>query len=99
MANAVFTTQLDPSYDDVIEQRYHFPKRYLKQAEQAVGDWIIYYESRRESSVSSPATGRQCYFATARVERIERDPRKNNHYYAYVNNYLEFVKQIGRAHV
>ena len=94
MANAVFTSQLEPSYDDVIEQRYHFPKRYLKQAEQTVGDWIIYYESRRESSATSPASGRQCYFATARVERIERDPRKDDHYYAYVSNYLEFIKPV-----
>jgi putative restriction endonuclease len=94
VANAIFTSQLEPSYDDVIEQRYHFPKRYLKQAEQTVGDWIIYYESRRESSVTSPASGRQCYFATARVERIERDSKKDDHYYAYVSNYLAFIKPV-----
>jgi putative restriction endonuclease len=94
MANAVFTTQLSPSYDDVIEERYHFPKTYLRQAEQAVGDWIIYYESRRESGISSPALGRQCYFATARVERIRPDPSRQNHYYADVSNFLEFTNPV-----
>jgi site-specific DNA-cytosine methylase len=48
MANAIFTTQAIPTYDDLPEIRYHFPATYLRIAEQAVGDWIVYYEPRRE---------------------------------------------------
>jgi hypothetical protein len=44
VANAVFTTKVNPVYDDLPEIRYHFPKTYLNQALQAVGDWILYYE-------------------------------------------------------
>lgn len=29
MANAVFTTKVSPTYDDLPEVRYHFPKTYL----------------------------------------------------------------------
>ena len=29
MAKAVLTTKVDPSYDDLPEDRYHFPHRYL----------------------------------------------------------------------
>jgi putative restriction endonuclease len=94
VANAIFTTQQNPSYDDVIEYRYHFPKTYLRQAEQTVGDWIVYYESRRESGVTSPATGRKAYFATARVDRIESDPKRAEHYYAYVSKFLEFTNPV-----
>ena len=94
MANAVFTTQPVPSYDDLPELRYHFPSRYLRQAEQAVGDWIIYYEPRRQGIGRSKIGGRQCYFATARVERIENDPQRNDHFYARMADYLEFTSWV-----
>jgi putative restriction endonuclease len=94
MANAVFTTKPEPSYDDLPELRYHFPSRYLKAAEQAVGDWIIYYEPRRQGDVSSKATGRQAYFATAHVTGIERDPAREDHYFARMSHYLEFANAV-----
>ncbi len=47
MAKAVFTTKVEPTYDDLPEFRYHFPRSYLRQAEAAVGDWAVYYEPRR----------------------------------------------------
>lgn len=40
MAKAIFTTKVSPTYDDLPEQRYHFPRTYLRQAEQAIGDWM-----------------------------------------------------------
>lgn len=94
MANAVFTTKVNPVYDDLPELRYHFPKTYLNQARQAVGDWILYYEPRREGFELSGTSGRQCYFATARVERIEPDPNRSDHFYAYISNYLEFTNAV-----
>ncbi|MFP3944971.1 MAG: hypothetical protein ACLFWF_13825 [Alphaproteobacteria bacterium] len=82
MAKAVFTTRVDPSYDDLPEKWYHFPRTYLRAAEAAVGDWILYYEPRRRG-------GRRVYFATARVTGIEADPVRGDHYYAFVTDYLE----------
>src|SRR5206468_5948784 len=33
-------------------------------------------------------------FATARVERIEPDRKRSDHFYAYVDNYLEFTNTV-----
>ena len=74
MAKAIFTTKISPTYDDLPEAQYHFPTTYLRQAEAALNDWIIYYEPRRSSSLDASRGGRQAYFATAKVIRIEADP-------------------------
>jgi len=89
MANAIFTTSTGTDYDDLPENRYHFPRAYLNQAQAAVGDFIIYYEPRR-----SLGRGRQAYFAMARVLRIERDPSLADHFYAYVDSYLPFDRPV-----
>ena len=80
MPKAVLTTKVDPSYDDLPEHRYHFPRTYLRAAQAALDDWIVYYEPRRTSADPSSKGGRQSYFATARIVRIGRDPRRNDHY-------------------
>jgi len=89
LAKGVFTTKVNPTYDDLPEVRYHFPRTYLNQVKATVGDWIVYYEPRRQDSEPSGRGGRQAYFATARVQRIETDPRLENHYYAFVTDFLE----------
>lgn len=94
MANAVFTTKVNPTYDDLPEVRYHFPRTYLGQAQTAVGDWIIYYEPRRTSGEASSRGGRQAYFAIARLERIEPDLNLPDHFYAYVTDYLELDRAV-----
>ena len=94
MAKAVLTTKIDPSYDDLPEHRYHFPKRYLRAAKAALGDWIVYYEPRRANADLSSRGGRQSYFATARIVHIGPDPNRHDHYYAYVKDYLEFDRAI-----
>lgn len=94
MANAVFTTQPVPTYDDLPEFRYHFPARYLRQAAQTVGDWIVYYEPRRQGVGRAAMGGRQSYFATARVVRIEPDAERTDHYYARMADYLEFTNPV-----
>ena len=93
MAKAVFATKIVPAYDDLPEVRYHFPHTYLSRVEQAVGDWIVYYEPGR-TGAGSQRGGRLSYFATARIQRIERDPAKDKHYYAFVDNYLEFDRAV-----
>ena len=90
MPKAVLTTKVHPSYDDLPEERYHFPHTYLNTARAAVGDWIVYYEPRRSSAHLSSSGGRQSYFATARIVRIDDDPRRAGHYYACMEDYLEF---------
>ncbi len=94
MGKAIFTTKVNPSYNDLPELMYHFPKTYLRQVKLAEGDWIIYYEPRREDSLPGGRAGRQCYFATARVTHIKEDPAMKDHYYAFVDNYLEFSSPV-----
>ena len=93
MAKAVFSTSERSAYDDQPEVRYHFPKTYLRQAEAALGDLIVYYEPRRKDGPQSTA-GRQSYFAVARVRLIERDQARPGHYYAYIEDFLEFDRPV-----
>ena len=83
MAKGILTAKIDSRYDDIPEDRYHFPRTYLNQAREMVGDWIVYYEPRRGG-------GRSSYFAIAMVDRVEEDPNTPNHFYAFVKNYLDF---------
>jgi putative restriction endonuclease len=94
MPKAVFTTKINPTYDDLPEERYHFPRAYLNQVQQAVGDFIIYYEPRRSSGDSNSRGGRQAYFAVARVLSVESDPTRADHYYARIADYLEFDRPV-----
>lgn len=90
---AIFTTSPSSIYDDLPEQRYHFPRTYLNQVKEAVGDWIIYYEPRRDSGPKSSG-GRQAYFAVARVVSVHEDASKPDHYYAEISDYLEFDRSV-----
>lgn len=94
MANAIFTTKVTPTYDDLPEVRYHFPKTYYNQALRSVGDWIIYYEPRRESFDLAGRAGRSAYFATAKVSRIEPDKLNDRQFYAFVTDYIEFTHPV-----
>ncbi len=94
MAKAIFTTKIDPTYDDLPEFRYHFPRTYLRQVEAAFGDWIIYYEPRRTSGDLGSRGGRLSYFATARITAIQPDPTIADHFYAFVTGFLEFRRPV-----
>jgi putative restriction endonuclease len=87
MAKGIFDARTGSVYDDDIVERYHFPNGYLPIAEQFVGDWIVYRETLRGS-------GRSGYVAAARVVRIEPDPRRRAHSYAYVDQFLAFDKLV-----
>jgi putative restriction endonuclease len=91
---AIFMTKVDPSYDDLPEQHYHFPATYLRAVEAVRGDWIIYYEPRRSSSELSSRGGRLSYFAIARVTRIEPDLSQAGHFYACVEGFLPFYRPV-----
>ena len=94
MPKAVLTTKVNPTYDDLPEVRYHFPRTYLAQARAAVGDWVVYYEPRRSSGDLSSRGGRQAYFAVARVTNIEQDPNLADHFYASVSDYIELDRPV-----
>lgn len=92
MTKAVFTTKVTPSYKDLPEKRYHFPHTYLNYVQQAVGDYIVYYEPRRSSAELSSRGGRQSYFGVARVESVIEDAALPDHYFAIIDQttYLDF---------
>jgi putative restriction endonuclease len=94
MAKAVFTTRVSPSYKDVPEKFYHFPRTYLRQAEAALGDMIVYYEPRRTGLENSAGQGKQAYFAVATVQRIRPDLEQADHFYADIENYLDFDQTV-----
>ncbi len=94
MARAVFTHADGSIYDDLPEARYHFPQTYLRAVEAALGDWIVYYEPRRVEAGSERTGGRQAYFAAARLRRIERDFRREGHFYAHVSDYIAFPNPV-----
>src|SRR5207245_8840306 len=70
MTKAVFTTKVSPTYKDLPEERYHFPRTYLNYVRQTIGDYIVYYEPRRSSAELSSRGGRQSYFGVARVVSV-----------------------------
>jgi putative restriction endonuclease len=94
MTKAVFTTKVTPSYDDLPEVRYHFPRTYLNQVGQTIGDHIVYYEPRRSSVELSSFGGRQSYFGVARVTAVSEDDAFADHYYALVDEYLDFDRPV-----
>ena len=93
MVKAVFTARIDSKYDDLPEVKYHFPKTYFNFAKDTVGDWVVYYEPRRKTRDVSSG-GRQAYYATAKVSHIAADPKKEDHFYAFVSDYLEFDRAV-----
>ena len=80
---AVFDTKASSGYDDDVVRHYHFPNRYLAVALEAVGDWVVYREPRRNG-------GREGYVAAAQVLAIEPDPGRPGHSYARMSGYLPF---------
>jgi putative restriction endonuclease len=91
---AVLFTKIGSIYDDLPEERYHFPRQYLGRMEASVGDWIIYYAPGRLTVESARRAGRRAYFATACLDRIEADQARPNHFYAFVRDYLEFDRVV-----
>ena len=78
---AILDTRPGSGYLDDAE-RYHFGNRYLKAAEEAVGQWVILYEPRREG-------GRAAYVAAARLERVTPDPDLAGHHFARLGDRME----------
>ncbi|QWG18592.1 HNH endonuclease [Bradyrhizobium sediminis] len=100
MTKAVFTTKVTPSYKDLPEVRYHFPRTYLNYVQQTIGDYIVYYEPRRSSAALSSRGGRQSYFGVARVDSVIEDADLPDHYFAIIDrtSYLDFDTAVPFYH-
>jgi putative restriction endonuclease len=83
----VFEISGSSRYDDLIDERYHFPKMYLQAAQQCVGDWILYRET-------GSAGGRMAYVAVARVVAIDPDPADRNLFYARIRDFLPLDRHV-----
>lgn len=88
MAKGVFLHRADSVYDDQPEERYQFPKNYLKAARQCIGDWIIYLEPTK--------AGKNGYYAVAQVSDVIPDPVKSDMYVALIEpgTYLPFERNV-----
>lgn len=89
MAKGILVHRADSKYDDFPEERYQFPKRYLKRARNFVGDWIIYYEPRGGG-------GRLGYTGIAKIASIVSDPIIPDMYIAAIepNTFLPFEQFV-----
>lgn len=75
MANAVFIQNRLSNYKDRLGEHYHFPKRYLGVVEETVGDWVVFYESRKDGGAFG-------YVAVQKVLAVREDRELEGHYYA-----------------
>ena len=87
MAKGVLTTKAGSNYDDVREERYHFPQNYLARVQQMIGDYFIYYEPRRNG-------GRSAYIATGRIASVDKDAARERHYYARISDFIDFDEPV-----
>lgn len=92
LVKVVLSQRDDSGYADIIGKRYQFPPKYLRAAEEAVGDGCIFYEPRRgENGVVS---GRQAYWAAATIKEVFPDPIEPDRFVATVENFLPFLHPV-----
>jgi putative restriction endonuclease len=87
-SKGVFVIGSHSIYADEPERFYRFPPRWMRNAAQVVGNWIIYQEPRR--------AGPRGYYAVAKVERIVPDPTQDGMFLALIEpgSYLEFGRDV-----
>lgn len=92
MSKAVFIQNSISIYDDRPGEAYHFPKRYLRVVQETVGDWVIFYESRKNK-------GSFGYVSVQRVLDVLPDPNKPDHFFAVLEPSSEwsFEQTVPRA--
>ena len=85
MAFGVFIHRTDSIYDDVPSEQYQFPKQYLTRVQECIGDWVVYLEPSKVKDSKG-------YFAVARVQDVNPDPRHTDMYLAMIEagTYLDF---------
>ena len=90
MTKLVFLHKADSIYDDEPDVVYDFPRAYLKAVQEAVGDWVIYYEPVK--------AGPRGYFAVARISEVIEKPGAEGRYLALIEpgSFLPFDREVPR---
>ena len=96
MTKTVLTHKSNSIYDDLPEERYHFPATYLRQVEKAIGDFIVYYEPGRTGLSERNRSGRRAYVATARVSDVVADAERPGHFFPLIDpsSYIDFDRPV-----
>lgn len=91
MAKVVLISNQDTHYKDKPGEWYHFPNRpYLTSIAKALGDWVVFYQSR--------AGGVPGYYSVQRLEKIVQDTSDPTHSYAILDraSELSFERVVPR---
>ncbi len=94
MPKAVLICQINSTYNDRPEERYHFSSEYLGRMEAAVGDAVVFYEPHRSNGGRGPRRGKKNYFATGLLTGIEPDKNQSGLYYGRIREYLDFTDPV-----
>lgn len=90
MVKLVLMHKADSIYDDEPDVVYDFPRSYLKAVEEAVGDWVVYYEPVK--------AGPRGYFAVARISQVIPKPDVEGRFLALIEpgSFLPFDREVPR---
>ena len=90
MVKLVLLHKADSIYEDEPDVVYDFPRSYLKAVEEAVGDWVVYYEPVK--------AGPRGYFAVAKIERVIPKPGADGRFLAMIapGTFLPFDREVPR---
>lgn len=90
MTKLVLLHKAESIYEDEPDVVYDFPRTYLKAMEEAVADWIIYYEPVK--------AGPRGYFAVAKISRIIPKAGAEGRFLALIEpgSYLPFDRDVPR---
>ncbi|MFZ1814070.1 MAG: HNH endonuclease [Rhizobiaceae bacterium] len=90
MVKLVLLHKADSIYEDELDVVYDFPRPYLRAVQEAVNDWIVYYEPVK--------AGPRGYFAVAKISKVIPKPGVESRYLALIepSSYLEFDTHVPR---
>ena len=90
MVKLVLLHKADSIYEDQPEAVYDFPRSYLKAVQEALGDWIVYYEPVK--------AGPRGYFAVAQISTVIPKPGVEGRFLALIapGSYLPFDREVPR---
>ena len=90
MTKLILMHKAESIYEDVPESHYDFPRPYLRAVEEAVGDWVVYYEPVK--------AGPRGYFAVAKIAQVIPKPGVAGRHLALMapGTYLEFDRDVPR---